>query len=462
MSKFTEVHQDAVACNDIGAASSASLKTRRRFLASMLGGAGALALSACGGGGEAGAAAGAASNRASSGATARASFTPSPAGTTIPAATQITDNAGGIWTVMNEVVYLNGSPCGYTSGVMLLLWYNGYIFQRNTTYDWYVWLGGNWLAWAGDPRRQGSIFYGVNGHINQGGAYAVASMAQQLLYLKQLGCTLYRHDVWDANGAATLATLAKQASPSAINILPCLTGSTWGLANESDAYNCGYSMGSGVATQLKGLVKYYECGNELETGMVSGDGTVASDYNNAQFALARGLIRGMFDGIRAVDSSAQLLPAPCGWIHFGFFDMLWNGTAPDGSSGHPLVRWDVTPWHWYSDMGDICKATGGGGTYNVLQVLQQKFGKPIWLTEYGVRPTYGPDTQAASYLVGNTMLSEYASAASTYGVQATIMYELFDDAVYGSDGNYGLIQSDTVTLKPQFASLQSFIAANPR
>jgi hypothetical protein len=433
------------------------LKGRRGFLASVLAGAGTLALSACGGG-DSSAASGAVSSRAS--AATMGALTTSADGTTIPSATQIIDSSGATWTLSNGVVYRNGAPAGYTAGVNLLLWYNGLVFQRNSDYNWWGWQG-NWNQVPGDPRKNGSMFYGINGHINQGGPYAIASMAQQITYLSQLGFTMYRHDVWDANGAGTVATLASQAARNGINILPVLTPNMSGLASESAAYDAGYLLGTTVATTLKGLVKYYECGNELETWMVRGDGTLPSDYNATSFAIARGIIRGMFDGIRAIDSSALLLPAPCGWLHFGFFDMLWNGTAPDGTSGHPLVRWDVTPWHWYSDMGDICHATGGSGTYNILQLLQQKYGKPIWLTEYGVRPSYGTDTQIASYLVGGTMLGEYYSVAAQYGVQSVFLYELFDDGIYGSDGNYGLIQANAVTLKPGFTSVQSFIAAHP-
>lgn len=49
------------------------------------------------------------------------SFTPSPAFTSIPNATQIIDNNGGVWTVVGGVVKLNGANAGTTSSVILLL-----------------------------------------------------------------------------------------------------------------------------------------------------------------------------------------------------------------------------------------------------------------------------------------------------------------------------------------------------
>ena len=431
---------------------------RRGFLAGLLTGAGALALSACGGGGSDG---GTAETSAALRSVANAAITASPNGTTIPSATTIIDASGAKWTVSGGVVYRNGSKAGYTSQAALLLWYNSAIYQRNMAGNWWTWKSGAWVAVSGDPRLTNSIFYGINGHVNQGGPYATASMTQQLSYLSTLGVRFYRNDVWDAAGAANLATLAKLAAPKGIRILPCMTPDMSTLSGESDAYALGYSLGTTVARALKGLVTHYECGNELETFMVSNDGNSPADYNGTQFAIARGLIRGMFDGVKAIDASAHLLPAPAGWLHWGFYDMLWNGTAPDGSSGYPLVRWDVTPWHWYSDMGDITNASGGSGTYNVLQMLQQRYGKPIWLTEYGVRPSYGTDIQIASCLTGNQMLGQFASIATQYGVQSVMLYELFDDQAYGGDGNYGVVQSDAVTLKPEFSALKTFIAAHP-
>ncbi len=137
--------------------------------------------------------------------------------------------------------------------------------------------------------------------------------------------------------------------------------------------------------------------------------------------------------------------------------MLWNGTNPDGSGGAPQVRWDFTTWHWYSDMGDIENATGGSGTYDVLAHLQSAYGKPIWLTEYGIRPT----TLAAEAAYIGSSLPEIVQARVTYDVENVSWYELFDDQAIGGDGNYGLIDVDGTTKKPAYGAMKSFIAANP-
>jgi hypothetical protein len=360
---------------------------------------------------------------------------------------------------------MNGSLAGYTANVALLLFYKGKMYHQNTSRNWWVWQNNTWVSVAGDPRATTaasttqSIWYGVNGHVNQGGAYANTTFATQGAQLKDLGLTLYRQDVWDAAGASNLKALATAVQPYGVRVLPVLTTSPYSYTSETASYNAAYSLGQTVAQTLKGSVAGYEVGNELEIGaMLGGDGNQPSQYDNIKFQLARGTIRGLIDGIHSVDTATTIAVSPSGWLHFAFDEMLWNGTQPDGTTGHPTARWDVTSWHWYSDMGSITNACGGSGCFNVLQRLQSDFGKPIWLTEYGFRPN-GSDTDAGNYVV-NTM-SAYNSIAKQYNVQSISLYELYDDLIYGGDGNYGLVSSDGLTKKVNYSQIKNFIASNP-
>jgi hypothetical protein len=112
-------------------------------------------------------------------------------------------------------------------------------------------------------------------------------------------------------------------------------------------------------------------------------------------------------------------------------------------------------------MKDITNACGGSGCYNVLLELKQRFGKPIWLTEYGVRPQVGNDEQVAQYLIGDRMLGQYVALAKEYGIQSVVQYSLYDDKKYGGDGNYGLIKDDGITKKAGYRTMKSFIESNP-
>ncbi len=149
--------------------------------------------------------------------------------------------------------------------------------------------------------------------------------------------------------------------------------------------------------------------------------------------LARGAIRGMIAGIKSVDSSAKIVLGGT-WLHYAFYQMLGDGSQPDGSWGHPTVSRNITAWHWYSNEGDITNACGGTGCHDVLGVLHQ-MGKPIWINEFGVRPNYGSLQSIASFLTGNIMMAQYASIASKYNIQSIQAFELYDD----SEGDYGMI-----------------------
>src|ERR1700712_62406 len=102
-----------------------TLFPRRKFLSSMVAGAGSLALAACGGGGDSVSSALESSAKVTAKA---ATVTASTDGTSIPPAASITDNSGGVWTVVNGVIYLNGALAGNTHSVTLLTFLSGSIY----------------------------------------------------------------------------------------------------------------------------------------------------------------------------------------------------------------------------------------------------------------------------------------------------------------------------------------------
>ncbi|WP_370650767.1 hypothetical protein [Caballeronia sp. SL2Y3] len=304
-----------------------------------------------------------------------------------------------------------------------------------------------------------SIFYGANGHNNEGGAYDISSPARQLSQLQDLGAKLYRNEVYSQATATKLAGIARSMAAGGVTVFPVLLSDPRSFNSESDAYTAGFALGQQTATSYR--YPYYEVSNELGAMSLVGnvDGVYPQQFDNALFQKARGLIRGMIAGIKSVDTNGKIIIGGDTWLHYGFDDMLWNGTQPDGTTGHPKVTWDITGWHWYSEQGDITHACGGTGCHDVLAALQA-YGKPIWLTEFGVRPWYGSDAQIASYMVGNRMMAQFVAVASRYNLQAIQAYELYDDPV-GGEGNYGLLMNDGVTQKPVYAAFKNFVAAHP-
>ena len=80
----------------------------------------------------------------------------SPSGATIPASSSLTDAQGNVWTVTKGAVSWTTSTgvalAGYTANVILLLYYNGSIYQENSAHNWWVWNGATWTNVGGDPR----------------------------------------------------------------------------------------------------------------------------------------------------------------------------------------------------------------------------------------------------------------------------------------------------------------------
>ena len=306
-----------------------------------------------------------------------------------------------------------------------------------------------------------SIFYGANGHNNEGGAYDISIPALQLSQLQDLGVKLYRNEVYNQASVTKLAGIAKTMAAGGVTVFPVLLVGT-NFSSESDAYNAGYTLGRETAQSYH--YAYYEVSNELGSsngGLLGNvDGVYPEQYDNAVFQRARGAIRGLIAGVKSVDASGKIVLGGETWLHYAFDQMLATGTQPDGSGGHPVVTWDITAWHWYSEQGDITNACGGTGCHNVLAALKQ-FGKPIWLTEFGVRPWYGSDQQIASYMVGDRMMAQFVSVAAQYGIEAIQVYQLYDDPT-GGEGNYGLLKNDGKTQKAAYAAFKSFVAANPR
>ena len=304
-------------------------------------------------------------------------------------------------------------------------------------------------------------FYGVNCHYAYGwNHYGAVAPADLIAQVQSTGLNIIRDNCSSSTQLTRFKQLAQAAQGTAVQVYPVLTNSV--QADESSSYTASYNNAQTMATSLVGLVHYYEIGNEWENSVsglfLGGNGDLPSQYSNSVFIRVRGAVRGLIDGVKSVDPNAVIVSPTGGWLHYGLLQMLWNGTQPDGTSGHSVARWDVTAWHWYSDMNDIENA--GNIHANVLQVLKTSFGKPIWLTEFGVRPNYGDGSEAqkSAFLTGSLGYSKWVSVASTYNIQSVLNYEFYDDT---SEIGYGLYNLDGVTPKQRWTDVHNFIIAHP-
>ncbi|SPB18016.1 hypothetical protein NOV72_05215 [Caballeronia novacaledonica] len=430
--------------------------------------AGSAALAACGGGGDGEGAAGDVAN-AQTGPTGVGKAAVSASGTAIPPASSITDSSGTVWTLVNGRVTRNGTGVmtGSPVALVLIVYYNGAIYAQSSAGIWYK----NGNPWANlgttDPRgtvkSAGSLFYGMNGHLawGAGSIYNTMTAASQLAILKDLGVTNYRADVATPAMANIVArALTGAFANSGVSILPVLNPSSvgWNTSlSESAAYTLGYNLATGVTQNLKGLVQYIECGNELEVPVrVNGNGNLTSNYDPKTWLPYRGVIRGMVDGVRAIDPTIKVGVNVGIPLAFRALQMLWNGITPNGTangvSGAATIRWDFTCYHWYESSGDVVCGWINNQCFDVLQALKDSFGVPIWLTEWGWHGPSDTADQQAAYVT--KALTEYKSVKDKYNLQSVMMYAVIDDS-------FGLVKGDGVTKTSAYTAYKNFVKANP-
>ncbi|MFD3400434.1 hypothetical protein ACFWUU_07165 [Kribbella sp. NPDC058693] len=390
----------------------------------------------------------------------------SPEGTTIPSATSITDNGGAVWTVSGGVIYRNGSTVGETYNVSVLLWYGGRVYHCGTGGQWYVCFNDVWRK-VTDPRTALSapagLMYGVNGHYDT--QLSPAVIADRM---SGLGASVFRVNTGgDASTIGRAAAIASHLNSVGKHTFPVidagLRDASGALAygTESDAYNAARAISTQVAQAFAPYgVTMYECGNELTRDPyiilpdhVADAGTKAIDFNNANWPIMRGFMKGLIDGVKTVQPSAA-----CG-INFcksdiGAADALWDGLQPDGSGGYPQIRWDITTWHNYEGDGDIFHigTDGAGPSFNLPVYAKARYGKPFMMTEWNSDPNQGT-THRASYI--QSQLAEFRSHRTTEAFQSAMFYEL--------DGGtqWGLTEADGTPLDPPYSAFKSFVSAHP-
>ena len=383
-----------------------------------------------------------------------------------------------------NVVYLNGSPAAFTQNVTLLLYYGGAIYQMNVANNWWVWQAGAWVA-AADPRPKHVTLYGVNGHITwtfsspSSACYEKPNWPNAIAAMQDLGAKTYRNGFavsYDAQGniiGSDLDTfkdfINNYATPAGIVVTPVALPNfdPNGTATEASAYTVGYNFGV-VLAGLKGLVPHYEVGNEYDSYAIidgSHTGNYPGDFDNRRFTVVRGCILGLIAGIRSIDPTTPIASPGGTWLHTALLDMLSTGTQPDGSSGHPVVSWDVTCWHWYiNNYAPNDDPENSQGNFNLLAKLAS-FGKPIHINECGANYSAYGSANVANAIVGNYLIGRFYAVRNTYGIANITYYQLYDAAGPGTPStdnemNFGLIQNDGTTHKGRYATLKTFIAGH--
>ena len=381
----------------------------------------------------------------------------------------IVDSAGARWTLVGGVVYKNSATIGFSAGITELIYHNGEFtsWYRGPASSSWKWNGSSsWVlsTWPVPVTEWDHLNrWGVNGHITWGGGpYSLDSA--QAAALVAFGANVYRNGFSGGDLNRFKQFISAYAAPAHIAVYPvALVG---GGVDESASYAKGFSVGVEMGG-LKGYVPIYELCNEWDgdSNVINGgvDGDLQTHYQSAGYLVARGVIRGVHDGILSVDPDAKFAGPGGTWLHYGFSDMLWFGKTPNGGSSvdsAKIVRWDVTTWHWYGNMGN--PEAAGGGSKNMLSHMAS-YGVPLRMNEYGAYfSSYSDEVAVTNAITGSNLMIKWDTKRATYGITGADLYELYDDLSAGDEGKFGVVQSDGTTKKStRWTAVAAYISAHP-
>lgn len=324
------------------------------------------------------------------------------------------------------------------------------------------------------PIQPGLLYWGDNGHRNQGGTYSTISYAQQLSDLKLVYGNVassipYRGGFENGLGTITAdvnAALAAGIIPQVvIGAFPVFSN----YANQAAAFAGGFADAQTLINQTPNC-RLYEVGNEWSIygsgsppyDTHANDGHLASDWSGqVWFPFMVGYIAGANSAIRQLSPNAQIIGGVYpGWVTIGLPIAIgaalqnYNGTGNDW-------RWDFTVVHWYDDndfggnhMGtDLANFNGGLNLYTAFKAI----GRPCFFSEFGSGSTVAGEAGSGvkiQAIMSNAKLHR-ATTATEPGVVGGNHYQLYD-----SDGEHQYAMSGAGVISGQGSAMQAFVVAN--
>jgi len=200
-------------------------------------------------------------------------------GTTIPPASQIVDSQNNAWTLSaSKTILKNASPAGYSNNVVLILYYNGVVYQENSAGSWWSWAGGSWTN-SSDPRTSGSGVCGIAKGVAVSNAPATDLCANGSASTVTNNGTLWNWTCNASNGGSN-ASCSAPFQPAAIN-------GTCGISNGAAVSKAPSAnlCGSGISTSVSGSGPWtwncdgtnggsdVSCSATLLTSVISSSGT---------------------------------------------------------------------------------------------------------------------------------------------------------------------------------------------
>lgn len=280
------------------------------------------------------------------------------------------------------------------------------------------------------------LLWGVNGHPII--SYPDVPIEKQLDFVKDLGLKSYRVNVTSADEADKLASVVVAGKERGIDILPVITPGLDLAENSPDQlYSAARKLAVTLGSRFKSDIRVWELGNEMEIyalikpcekrddgsqypcawGTAAGTGVL--DYYGPRWAKVSAVLRGMSDGMTAIDPTIRKAMGTAGWGHTGAFARM----KQDG------IAWDISVWHMY----------GEDPEWAFREI--SSYGKPIWVTEFN--NPYGSQRSEREQADGvRQTMTRLAELQDKYNVEAAHIYELLDETYWAPsfEANMGLVR----------------------
>jgi hypothetical protein len=280
------------------------------------------------------------------------------------------------------------------------------------------------------------LTWGANGHPFT--AYPGVEYEKQLDVLRDLGLTSYRVNISRLEDIPGLVELEKKAKSRNIEVLPVITPPLDLDQEEPDRLQQkAYAFANRIVSSLKGKVQVWELGNELENYAIikaceirengvqydcswgPAGGVYESDYYLPRWNKVTAVLRGLSEGTKNADPSAQRAMGTAGWGHTAAFLRLQK----DG------IDWDISVWHMY-----------GQDPEWAFKIISQ-LGKPIWVTELN-HPHGSSRGEPAQADELRRSMARLLELSRPYNVRAAHIYELLDETYWepGEEARMGLLR----------------------
>ncbi len=318
-------------------------------------------------------------------------------GTMIPSASRIVDSAQHVWSVNSGVVIQDAANAGYSSNVILLLYFNGTIYQESKACLWWSWNGSTWVSSANPAPA-------LTPACSSAAAGTTSSAAT---------ATTAAKTATPSTSTSTSASTATSSSSSTSTSTSTSTSSTTptGVFGIQVSGNKFVSAKDGSTVQIVGTNV-----SGLETGMTSR----WASFANAGESFWSQVVNYGSAGVNTV----RLPLNEASWLNYTCYD---SGTGDAGGFYSAAAGGGYTPDPSGVYQATVRKAVADATAAGLYVILDLHWGAPNNAAGQPLCPVGQP-----AYADADHALAFWKSVADTFQGNPAVMFELFNEP-FGSN-----------------------------